>query len=80
MNNEDIITTCPHCNAVVAIPKDQTNCRIFRHGIRTDTWQQVNPHLPKEQCDALVAEGKVIGCCKPYRLDENNEAVPCEYI
>ena len=77
--SEDIITYCPHCGDIVAIPRNQTNCRIFRHGIRTDTWQQVNPHLPKSECDALVKQGLVIGCCKPYELNENDEAVICAY-
>jgi hypothetical protein len=45
--------------------------------------QPVNPHLPKAICDALVAEGKVLGCAKPFRFffsPQGNFVDICEYI
>ena len=45
--------------------------------------EPVNPHLPKSMCDALVAEGKILGCAKPFRLvftPQGNYAEICDYI
>ena len=36
-----------------------------------DTYKQVNPHLSKFDCDNLVKENKVIGCCKPFEIIVN---------
>lgn len=72
---------CPHCKCQVEIL--QINCAIFRHGVFKDTKEQIHPHLPKEQCDALIQEDKIYGCGKPFQLIKNGEkyeATICDYI
>ncbi len=76
----DVFVTCPHCEYLVGIL--QINCRIFRHAVYIGSGIQVNPHLPKNECDTLVSEGKVYGCCKPFELvtqDNVLVAIACEY-
>lgn len=74
-----IIVSCPHCNESILIYKNEINCRIFRHAVYKNG-ENVNPHLPKEECDKLVLTDKVYGCCKPFRLNEQNIPEICEYI
>ena len=38
----------------------------IRHG------EQLNPHLPKKECDRLVDEGAIWGCGKPFMLHFGN--------
>lgn len=43
----------------------------------------VEPHLPKEMCETLLREGKVLGCCKPFRLKRDGDkwvVEACDYI
>jgi hypothetical protein len=68
--------SCPHCRGLVLI--EQENCKVFRHGIVKSTGIQVASHLPKAECDALVASGNVIGCCGPFELIDR-KAVICGY-
>lgn len=78
---------CPHCTGHIIILKQDINCAIFRHGIYK-TGQLVNPHATKEECDRLVSEDLVLGCCKPFKLvqdvDSNKNQIykieACEYI
>jgi hypothetical protein len=73
---------CPHCLTEIIVKQNELNCRIFRHGIMKNTYQQVNPHLSKIECEKLVTENKVIGCCKPFEIIKNTKsyvAVICEY-
>ena len=80
----EIIVACPHCHLAILIMSNEINCAIFRHGVFKSTGKQVNPHLPKEQCDYLYKTGKIVGCGKPFRLIHNDGAnyqtVPCDYI
>jgi hypothetical protein len=72
---------CPHCFGGVEVLKINVNCAIFRHAIYKPSGEQVDPHLPKEQCDALVAGDRVDGCCKPFKIDvQQRVAVACDYI
>ena len=77
-SNIMIIVICPHCNVPVEI--EQINCAIFRHAVYKQNNQQVPPHLPKAQCDQLVEQNLVYGCCKPFRVNHKNEAEVCDYI
>jgi hypothetical protein len=43
------------------------------------TFQQINPHLPKSECEALVAANKIYGCGKPFRFDGVSTTI-CDYI
>jgi hypothetical protein len=45
--------------------------------------EMVNPHTPKEICDTLSREGKVVGCCKPFRFTRDGDrwvVETCDYI
>lgn len=78
---DPICARCPHCNGEIWIFKKEINCGIFRHATYKDG-KQVNPHAPKAVCDKLVADDKVLGCCKPFELiKRNNKYVlrECEY-
>lgn len=72
---------CPHCEQSIEIIK--INCRIFRCGIIKQTFNQIDPHLPKDQCDKLHAEGVIYGCGKPFQIVQTGEewrAIICDYI
>lgn len=79
--------TCPHCDVAIEVVK--LNCCIFRCGIYKETGKQIDPHMPKEECDRLANHGLIHGCGKPFRVDQvvdvsTNEASfvvkICEYI
>lgn len=75
------VVECPHCNCFVQI--EQINCAIFRHGTYKHNGQQLNPHLPKAECDRLVAAEAIHGCGRPFRVERQGDglvAVVCDYI
>ena len=81
MSDQDyIIVTCPHCNELAQIYKNEINCRIFRHGVHKATNESVNPHLDRESCEKLVDSGSIYGCCKPFRLNDQDLPEICDYI
>lgn len=75
---------CPHCNLVVAVEKNEINCRIFRHGnyiTQRDCsgraigyGESINPHTPKHVCDELVSRDLIIGCGKPLQMYVSSES------
>lgn len=74
---------CPHCNIMVEVVEE--NCKIFRCGVLKENFEQINPHLPKEQCDELSNQNKIYGCGKPFRIEihENGKqyvVLVCDYI
>jgi hypothetical protein len=74
---ELIYVTCPHCNGLIEIHRNEVNCAIFRHD------PALSPHASKEECDALASSGQMLGCGKPFRLlqvENEYKAVICEYI
>lgn len=90
MNEDDsILITCPHCETLISLIKNQINCAIYRHGICKETFQQMDPHASKEECDNLVKNNKIYGCGKPFKLFPNKNHIngiieyyveKCEYI
>ena len=66
MEDKEISVNCPHCNGPIFIMLSQINCNVFRHGVFKDTFQQMEPHTPKEECDRLAVEDLIIGCGKPF--------------
>ena len=58
-NDFTIIVQCPNCYEYIVVKKSELNCKIFRHGVFKDTYTQIDPHLPKLQCDKLVSENKI---------------------
>lgn len=80
----DIVFECPHCKDCFIMNEKELNCKIIRHAVFKNNLEQVNPHLPKSECDRLVSEELVLGCCKPSKImqNEKNEyvAIECDYI
>ena len=74
---------CPHCKGGIIIEIKDINCGIFRHAIFKSSNEIVSPHASKENCEKLLENGYVYGCCKPFKLIKVGETyVPevCEYI
>ena len=63
-----IIVNCPHCNDKIQIYLKEINCKIFRHGVYKHNYVQIDPHLPKDQCEKLKQNDLIYGCGKPYML------------
>ena len=81
MKNNEFEVKCPHCEEYIII--EQINCAIFRHGIYKTNFIQINPHLPKNECDKLINNNLIYGCGKPFRIEKNNDvwvAICCDYI
>ena len=72
------IYQCPYSDCNIAIEIIEINCAIFRCGIYKNG-QQIEPHLPKEECDKLKRDNKIWGCGRPFKL-VNGILVRCEYI
>jgi len=75
------VVVCPHCNNPIIIEK--INCGIFRHGMLKENNEQINPHLPKKECDELVKQDLIYGCGKPFQIVIENEVLIvkiCDYI
>ena len=82
------IFKCPHCqedencqDGILVYLKD-INCAIFRHGAYKDSGKQMPPHAPKNECDRLAKEDKIIGCGKPYeivKIDGEYKIQKCDY-
>lgn len=58
---------CPHCD--ICIDVIALNCRIFRCGVYKNNCKQIDPHLPKTECDRLSKENLIYGCSKPFIVD-----------
>jgi hypothetical protein len=72
-----MLVECPHCDVCIEIL--EVNCGIFRCGILKDTGEQIESHLPKQECDDLKKEDKIWGCSRPFKY-EDGKAIVCEYI
>lgn len=80
--NNTLIFECPHCAEPVIVYLPELNCRIFRHGTFKHNLKQIDPHLPKHNCDHLFNLGLIFGCGKPFEIIiENNKyfVTICEY-
>jgi hypothetical protein len=72
-----MIVECPHCHLLVVIT--ELNCAIFRHAILRTTYEQIDPHLSRAECEDLISQNKIFGCGKPFRV-VNGIAETCDYI
>lgn len=72
-----LIVQCPHCEMFIEVV--ELNCKIFRCGVYKETYIQIHPHLPKEECDSLVQSDMIYGCGRPFKIVDN---IPqkCDYI
>ena len=77
------IFNCPHCDILISVEKNQTNCKIFRCGILKRTGTQINPHTSKNECDYLSTNHLIFGGGKPFKFFEdtsdNNYVDICGY-
>ncbi len=77
--NELFIVKCPYDECGVFIEILAINCAIFRCGIYKNTYQQLNPHLPENECKLLKSQDLILGCGQPFKLI-NKIATKCDYI
>jgi hypothetical protein len=80
MSEDFIIISCPHCEGSILIYNKQLRCRIFRHAIYKHNNKPIKPHLSQEQCESLIRSKKILGCGKPFKLNDKNEAEICGYL
>lgn len=69
---------CPHCQQLIWI--EQLNCRIFRHGVFKNSYEQIPPHSSKQDCDNWSEQNLIYGCGKPFKIQEDGVVVICDYI
>jgi hypothetical protein len=69
----DYIFTCIHCQEIFVVAYKEFNCRILRHGVYKHNLQPINPHASKDECDALVRDGRIYGCGGPLQIVETKE-------
>jgi hypothetical protein len=86
MDNDYLIFECPNCDSYVEVNINETRCCVFRHGIYKETYQQISPHTSQNECERLINEDKIYGCCKPFYFIRDNinilksEVIICDYI
>lgn len=84
MSNESISITCPHCDGVAIIEKNDIYFGVFHHAIYKKNKKQISPQTPQKMCDDLIKRKQVIGCCKPFMVckQDNNtfSVIKCGYI
>jgi len=77
----NIVVICPWCEQYVLI--EQLNCFVFRHGYYKNTFQQIPPHMTKEDIDNLRDRDLILGCAMPFKvslIDNEYIAEKCDYI
>lgn len=80
-DNNLLIFNCPHCKQQIIVKLEETNCKIFRHGVMKINFEQINPHATKELCDSLVERDLIYGCGKPFKIsDDLLKVETCDYI
>jgi hypothetical protein len=83
INHEDKTYTfkCPHCDQVIQVLISDTNCCIFRHGVRKDNLLQIPPHTSKSLCMEMIEKNLIYGCGKPFKLYLTELKVKiCDYV
>ena len=75
---------CPYEDCNIPIEIIEINCAIFRCGVYKNQndpqyGKQIDPHLPKDDCEQLKKENKIWGCGRPFQLVDG-KLVPCDYI
>lgn len=65
-DNEALLVKCPHCGEDIIEDCGEDIIEALFHS-------------PKSVCDALLAEGKIFGCGKPFRLVDNTPVV-CDML
>lgn len=80
IHNDYYVYVCPYesCNQYIMIFKHELNCCIFRHAV-DKSYKQIHPHASKEECEKLIRNDMIYGCCKPFRII-NEKIEKCDYI
>lgn len=84
-NNEiNMLIKCPYCEEYIEIIK--LSCRKFIHGyIKSNNTEyynitQINPHSSLQKIIYYKTNNLLYsGCGYPFIIDENNNAVKCDY-
>lgn len=79
----DIVLECPHCKLFFIMNVNELNCKIIRHAVFKNNMTQINPHLPKKECDDLITNDLIIGCAKPCQIIKKYNkyvAIKCDYL
>lgn len=85
------VLECPYCHLY---KKADIGCGIFRHATNenfqyvdphatNENFHCVDPHASKEKCEQLINSGKIIGCCKLFKVVVTGETATvemCDYI
>lgn len=72
---------CPWCNQMVQLPKSQTKCCIYRHGVYKKTGRQIGSHAKEEWVKKLLENNKIYGCGMPFQLNkETGKIEKCDWI
>ena len=85
--DNDLLFSCPHCELLICVKRNEINCGIFRHGVYIKSGLQINPHLCQRECEDLYNSNSIYGCGKPFRVSINNNGgevgvvlEKCDYI
>jgi len=60
------VVKCPHCDNLVFLRVKPGQTLVFRHGLLKETFQLIDVNLTSDECQSLMNEKKVIGCCKLF--------------
>jgi len=75
---------CPHCGITIETNEQEINCGIFRCAVYKEAGcPPIPPHTPENECLRLIAENKVHGCAKPFKVTRTNNVITvekCGYI
>lgn len=68
---------CPWCKVRCFVATNEVMCSIFRCGYYNS--QQINPHLPKEECEKLRGDPNLRGCAHPFYFN-GSVLKKCDYV
>ena len=78
-----IIVSCPKCNDFIQIFIKDLNCKIFRHAVKKNNFELVNPHCSKDILDKMLEDNIIYGCATPFNIilkEGKYVAKICDYI
>ena len=81
MDNDMLVFNCVWCGNIITVVLKDLNCKIFRHAIYKNNYEQVNPHMSESECNRLVISDSDM-CCKPFEIieiDNKYYVKKCEY-
>jgi hypothetical protein len=67
------VVECPHCRNLLFLHVKPGQTLVFRHGILKENFNLVDPNVTNEECQLLLQNKKVIGCCKLFCVHISNK-------